>query len=65
MGVFVGYSGPKGYGLISTQLFMPEKWFGEDYAQLRKDCAVPDDLTFRTKPQIALDLIQNRAIGFI
>ncbi|MFZ3129734.1 MAG: transposase, partial [Desulfosporosinus sp.] len=44
---------------ISKQLFMPEKWFGEDYAQLRKDCAVPDDLTFRTKPQIALDLIHK------
>jgi len=59
VGVFAGYSGPKGYGLISTQLFMPEKWFGEDYAQLRKDCCVPDDLTFQTKPQIALNLISK------
>ena len=59
VGVFVGYSGPKGYGLISTQLFMLEKWFGEDYAQLRKGCAVPDELTFQTKPQIALDLIHK------
>lgn len=59
VGVFVGYSGSKGYGLISAQLFMPEKWFGEDYTQLRKECAVPDDLTFQTKPQIALDLIRK------
>lgn len=59
VGVFVGYSGSKGYGLISTQLFMPEKWFGQDYAQKRRDCAVPDDLTFQTKPQIALDLIHK------
>lgn len=59
VGVFVGYSGPKGYGLISKQLFMPEKWFGEEYAQRRKDCVVPDDLTFKTKPQIALDLIHK------
>ncbi|MCR6546589.1 IS701 family transposase [Dehalobacterium formicoaceticum] len=59
VGVFVGYSGHKGYGLISTQLFMPEKWFGEDYTQRRQDCAVPDELTFRTKPQIALDLIRK------
>jgi len=59
VGVFVGYSGPKGYGLISTQLFMPKKWFGEDYAQLRQDCAVPDELNFRTKPQIALDLVHK------
>ena len=38
---------------------MPEKWFGGENAQLRKDCVVPDDLTFRTKPQIALDLIHK------
>lgn len=59
VGVFVGYSGPKGYGLISTRLFMPEKWFDEDYAKLREECGVPADLTFQTKPQIALDLIRN------
>lgn len=59
VGVFVGYSGPKGYGLISTQLFMPEKWFGEDYAERREECSVPADLTFQTKPQIALNKIHK------
>jgi SRSO17 transposase len=57
VGVFVGYSGSKGYGLISTQMFMPEKWFDEEHKQRREDCAVPEDLTFKTKPQLALDLI--------
>ena len=59
VGVFVGYSGSKGYGLISSQLFMPEKWFGENYAKLREECAVPADLTFQTKPQIALNLLHK------
>ena len=59
VGVFVGYSGSKGYGLISTQLFMPEKWFDEEHTQKRIDCAVPEGLTFQTKPQIALDLIRK------
>jgi SRSO17 transposase len=59
VGVFVGYSGSKGYGLISAQLFMPEKWFDEDHAQLRKDCVVPKDLTYQTKPQIGLDMIHD------
>lgn len=63
VGVFVGYSGSRGYGLISAQLFMPEKWFGEDYAQRRKDCAVPDKLTFQTKPQIALNLIHKTQLS--
>ncbi|MFZ3132573.1 MAG: transposase [Desulfosporosinus sp.] len=59
VGVFLGYSGPKGYALISDQLFMPKKWFGEDYANLRKKCGVPTDLTFQTKPQIALNLLHK------
>lgn len=59
VGVFVGYSGKKGYGLIAAQLFMPEKWFNEEHASLRNECAVPDDLTFKTKPQIALDMIRK------
>ncbi|HVI41545.1 MAG TPA: IS701 family transposase, partial [Anaerovoracaceae bacterium] len=59
VGVFLGYSGPKGYALISDQLFMPKKWFGEDYASLRKECGVPADLTFQTKPQIALNLLHK------
>src|SRR5680860_940915 len=59
VGVFVGYSGPKGYGLVAAQLFMPEKWFGEDYKELRKECAVPEDLTFQTKPQIALNTVHE------
>jgi len=59
VGVFVGYSGARGYGLISSQLFMPEKWFEDDYEKLRTECAVPKDLKFQTKPQIATDLINE------
>ena len=59
VGVFVGYSGSKGYGLISSQLFMPEKWFGDDYEKLRIECTVPKDLKFQTKPQIATGLINE------
>ena len=57
VGVFVGYSGEKGYGLIAKQLFMPEKWFSDDYAKRREKCLVPEELTFKTKPQIALELL--------
>ncbi|TDA70685.1 MAG: hypothetical protein D9V47_00320 [Clostridia bacterium] len=34
-GVFVGYSGAKGYGLVDRRLYMPHNWFNEDHAQLR------------------------------
>ena len=58
-GVFAGYASPKGYGLLTTQLYMPESWFDEEQQQRREDNLVPDDLTFQTKPQIAQQLIQK------
>lgn len=58
-GVFLGYASEKGYGLLSARLYMPEIWFTNEYEQRRKDTLVPEDLTFKTKPQIARDLIDK------
>jgi SRSO17 transposase len=60
-GVFVGYSSKRGYGLLTSQLYIPEVWFSPEYEQRRKDNLVPEDLSFKTKPQIALDLIRKIA----
>jgi SRSO17 transposase len=57
-GVFVGYASTKGYGLLKTQLYIPEKWYGPTYDALWDECEIPDDLQFRTKPQIAGELIK-------
>jgi SRSO17 transposase len=53
VGVFAAYASKRGYCLLDKHLFMPEKWFSEDYVARRKRCAVPEDVTFRTKPQLA------------
>jgi SRSO17 transposase len=58
-GIFIGYSSSKGYGLIDRQLYMPEKWFSEDYAERRKNCEVPEGLTFKTKTQMASEMIKS------
>ncbi len=58
-GVFIGYSGKKGYGLLNGQLYMPEKWFSEEYEERRAKTLVPDELVFQTKQQIALTLIKR------
>jgi SRSO17 transposase len=58
IGVHVGYVSRKGYTLVDNQLFMPEEWFGEDYAERRAACGIPSDLTYQTKPEIALKLLQ-------
>jgi SRSO17 transposase len=58
-GIFVSYSSSKGYGFLNSRLYMPKKWFFDDYAKRREDCAVPEDLKFMTKLEIALELIQE------
>ncbi len=58
VGVFVAYASRKGYTLVGSQLFVPQDWFGEQMAQMRQQVGLPTDLTFRTKPQIAIDLLQ-------
>jgi SRSO17 transposase len=58
-GVFVGYTSSKGYGLIERELYMPEQWFSEDYAERRAKCQVPLDLVFKTKNRIGLELIRK------
>ncbi len=58
-GVFLGYSSNKGYGLLTSRLYMPKPWFSPEYEKRRKDNLVPEELSFQTKPQIALGLIKK------
>ena len=58
-GVFIGYSSPKGYVLLDRRLFLPEIWFTEDYEQRWKKCKIPDDTPFRTKPQLAVEMVNK------
>lgn len=55
VGVFLALSTSKGHALIDRALYLPESWC-ED----RKRCdeaGVPQDLTFKTKPQLAMKMI--------
>jgi SRSO17 transposase len=58
VGVFVGYASRKGYTLLDGQLFVPENWFADDHAAVREEVGMPSDLTFKTKPQLAVELIE-------
>ena len=59
VGVYLGYVSRKGYSLVEGQLFMPDEWFEEEHAKRRKACGVPEDLVYKTKPEIGLELLQK------
>jgi SRSO17 transposase len=59
VGVYLGYASRKGYSLVEGQLFMPEGWFDEAQTERRQACGVPEDLRFKTKPEIGLELLQK------
>jgi SRSO17 transposase len=63
IGVFLAYANPgRGTTLIDRRLYLPEKWTND---QARRDEAgVPQDITFQTKAELGLEMIQRaRANG--
>jgi len=61
VGVFAAYTSPNGYALIDKQLYIPEQWFSADYTARRKKCKLPEQTQFRTKPQIATEMLKTIA----
>jgi len=59
VGVYLGYASRKGYSLVEGQLFMPAEWFDETHTERWQACGAPEDLTFKTKPEIGLELLQK------
>jgi SRSO17 transposase len=59
-GVFLGYVSSKGYTLLDRRLYLPKEWVdSSDYAGRRERCGVPDGLEFRTKNELAWDMIES------
>jgi SRSO17 transposase len=59
VGVFTAYASPHGYTLLDKRLFIPEKWFSDDYQLRRKKCNMPETMKFKTKPQLAVEMLNN------
>jgi SRSO17 transposase len=57
VGVVLGYARKDQRILIDGQLYLPEEWAKSD--SLRTKCQVPEDVSFRTKAQIGLDMVLN------
>jgi SRSO17 transposase len=59
VGVFAAYASRHGYAFVDKRLFLPEPWFTDAYAARRTKCQVPDELTFHTKPQLAVEILRD------
>ena len=57
IGVFLTYASTKGHNPIDRRLYMPKEWM--DDPERRKAAGVPEALKFQTKPQMALEMIQE------
>src|SRR3989442_4609429 len=51
VGVFLAYVSPSGHVLLDRRLYLPREW-AED-TERRREAGVPDDVAFRTKPELA------------
>jgi SRSO17 transposase len=59
-GVFVSVTSAKGYGLVESQLYLPQLWFTPEYEQRRRACKIPAEVQFATKNEIARELLRRQ-----
>ena len=58
VGVFLAYATRHGSTLLDRRLYLPKEWVQDArFAQRRKKCGVPTDITFKTKPTLASDMV--------
>jgi len=59
VGVFAALVTPRVNTWIDGELFLPEHWFAPDYLEQRKKVGFPKGRTFKTKPELAWDMLQR------
>ena len=52
VGVFLALVTPEVCTWIDGELYLPQAWFEESHAELRKKTGVPEKLAFQTKPEL-------------
>jgi len=57
VGVFAAYTSAYGYALIDKRLYIPEQWFSDAYQLRRAKCKLPAGMKFKTKPQLAAEML--------
>ncbi len=61
IGVFAAYVSDKGHAFIDRALYLPQDW-AKNPAR-RRAAHVPEEVGFRTKPRLALDMIEGAIVA--
>jgi len=58
-GVYLGYASRRGYTLLDRRLYLHASWFAEDHRERWQACAIPDDVRFHTKLELAAQMVED------
>lgn len=58
VGIYLAYASRRGHALVDERLFLPEAWAKDK--QRRKKCGVPKEVRFRTRHELALDMLDEK-----
>jgi SRSO17 transposase len=58
VGVYLGYVSRKEHALVDFRLYLPKEWAGD--RKRRKKAGVPKDVRFRTRHELALEMLDER-----
>jgi SRSO17 transposase len=56
--MFLAYASELGHTLVDRRLYMPKHWFDAEFAELRRECEVPETLSFHTKNELFSDMLE-------
>jgi SRSO17 transposase len=59
--VYATYASPRGHALVGARLYLPKEWAGDP--DRRERAGVPEAVTFKTKPALAVDLLSDLEAG--
>jgi SRSO17 transposase len=57
VGVFLAYATPQGRTFLDRELYLPREWVTD--GERREEAGVPEDAAFRTKPQLARQMLER------
>lgn len=51
------------WAMVDGELFLPQEWFGPDFAQRRKELGIPEERTFETKSALGLKMVKRAKVN--